>query len=71
MIDYRQVSNIRRTLVGNLIGDHSDACRRCSNYIFILGLTPGFKALGKDNYKMRRETFKFWDLVRLILETLR
>ena len=27
--------------------------------------------MGKDNYKMRREAFKFWDLVRLILETLR
>ena len=49
----------------------SIACRRCSNYIFILDLTPGFNRLGKDNYKMKRETFKFWDLVRLILETLR
>ena len=27
--------------------------------------------MGKDNYKMRREAFKFWDSVRLILETLR
>ena len=49
----------------------SIACRRCSNYIFILNLTPGFNGLGKDNYKMRREALKFWDLVRLILETLR
>ena len=49
----------------------SIACRRCSNYIFILNLTPGFNGLSKDNYKMRREAFKFWDLVRLILETLR
>ena len=49
----------------------SIACRRCSNYIFILNLTPGFNGLGKDNYKMIREAFKFWDLVRLILETLR
>ena len=48
----------------------SIACRRCSNYIFILNLTPGFNGLGKDNYKMRREAFQFWDLVRLILETL-
>ena len=24
------------------------ACRRCSNYIFILDLTPGFNWLGKD-----------------------
>ena len=37
----------------------SIACRRCSNYIFILNLTPGFNGLGKDNYKMRREAFKF------------
>ena len=49
----------------------SMACRRCSNYIFILNLTSGFNGLGKDNYQMRREAFKFWDLVRLILETLR
>ena len=45
--------------------------KRCSNYIFILNLTPGFNGLGKDKYKLRREAFKFWDLVRLILETLR
>ena len=45
--------------------------RRCSNYIFILDLTHGFIGLGKDNYKTRRETFKFGDLVRFILEILR
>ena len=28
-------------------------------------------ALGKDNCKTRRETFKFWDLARLVLEILR
>ena len=49
----------------------SIACRRCSNHIFILNLTHGFNGSGKDNYKMRREAFKFWDLVRLILMTLR
>ena len=49
----------------------SIASRRCSNYIFILNLTPGFNGLGKENYNMRREASKFWDLVRLILETLR
>ena len=72
---YRQVSNIRRTLVFNsirsLLCSWSIACRRCSNYIFILGLTPGFNILRKDYCKPRRETFKFWDLARLILETLR
>ena len=45
--------------------------QRCSNYIFILNLTPGFNGLGEDNYKMRREAFKFWDLVHLVLDTLR
>ena len=49
----------------------SIACRRCSNYIFILDLTLGFNGLSKDNYMVRRETFKFRDLVRLIVETLR
>ena len=42
-------------------------CWRCSNYIFILALTPGFNILHKDNCKPRREAFKFWDLVHLIL----
>ena len=49
----------------------SIACQRCSNYIFILNLTLGFNGLGKNNYKMTREAYKFWDLVRHILETLR
>ena len=31
----------------------SIACRRCSNYIFILDLTPGFNGLGKGNCKTR------------------
>ena len=43
----------------------SIACRRCSNYIFILDLTPGFIGLGKDNCTTRRETSKFGDLARL------
>ena len=49
----------------------SISCRRCSNYIFILHLTLGLNMLGKDNCKPRRETFRFWDLVRVILEILR
>ena len=73
---YRQVSYIRRTLVDNKIFrslrcSRSIACRRCSNYIFILDLTPDFIGLGKDNCTASRETFKFGDLVRLILEILR
>ena len=46
----------------------SIACRRCSNYIFILYPTLGFNILRKDNCKPSRETFKFRDLVRHILE---
>ena len=70
---YRQTSNISRTLEGNKLVVHSDiveciARRRCSNYIFILDLTPGFNGLGKDNCKTRRGSFMFWDLVRLISE---
>ena len=73
----RQVSNIRRTLVGNEIGDHSDvvgaspvgAAPNISS--FSTKLTPAFIGLGKDNCKTRRETFEFGDLVRLILEILR
>ena len=38
--------------------------------IFILDFTTGFNILHKDNC-MRRGKFKFWDLVRLILKTLR
>ena len=49
----------------------SIACRRCSNYIFILDLTPGLKGLGKYDFKTRWESFKFWDLLRFILEILR
>ena len=49
----------------------SRACRCCSNYIVILDLNPGFNGLGKDDYKTRRESFKFWDYVRLLLDILR
>ena len=63
---YLQTSNIRCTLVCNW----SIACRRCSNYIFILE-TPGSNGLGRDNCKPRREKFKCWDLVPLKLEVWR
>ena len=69
---HRQVSNIRRTFrqlnCWSLRCSWSIACRRCSNYIFILNLTHGFNRLGKDNCKTRRETFTFWDSVHLTLE---
>ena len=39
------------------------ACRRCSNYIFILGRTHGFNGLDKDNWRTRRDSLTFWVLV--------
>ena len=51
---YSQTSNIRFSLIGNKIIDHFFAYRRCSNYIFIIDLTPGFNGLGKDDCKTRR-----------------
>ena len=72
---YRQVSNISPSLIGKLnYWSHrcsgSITCRSSSNYIFILHLTLGFNILSKDYCKPRWETFKFWDLERLILEIL-
>ena len=69
---YHQASNISCTLVGNKIVAQlkcswSIACRHCFNYNFILDFN-GFNGLGKDNYKMRREAFKFLDWVWLIFE---
>ena len=66
---YRQVSNIRRTLVGDKIVAHSDvfgaspvgAASTTSSFS-----PPGFIGLGKDNCKPRRETFKFGDLVQIL-----
>ena len=46
-MDFRQTSNISCSLEG--FADHSYVvtCRHCSNYIFIIDLTPGFnKGLG-------------------------
>ena len=60
---HRQTSDISRISVGNKLADHANcwsiACRCCSNYIFILVLTPGSDRLGKENCKTRREPFKF------------
>ena len=60
---YCLVSNIRHLSwqlnCWSLRCSWSIACRRCSNYIFILNLTPGFNGLGKDDCKTRWESFKF------------
>ena len=69
---FRKTSNISRILVGNKIVDNSDVVGASAllqlHMIFSLNLTPGFNGLGKDHCKRRQETFKFWYLVRLILE---
>ena len=57
-INYHQTFNIRHTLVGNKIVDHSDVvgalpCLLVRLQLLILDLTPGFNGLGKDNCKMR------------------
>ena len=72
---YCQASNRSCTFVANnncwsLRCSWSIACRRCSNYIFILDLTSGFNGWGKNNYMMRQETSKFGDLVHILLEIL-
>ena len=51
VINYSQTSDINHTWVGYKIVDHPDVVeaslgRRCSNYIFILDLTPGINRLG-------------------------
>ena len=53
--DYHDASNKGRTPVGNRIA----YCRRCSNYIFILDLIPGFNGLDTDNCKTDNKHFKF------------
>ena len=70
-VNYHQASNISHALIGNKIVDHSDvvgaspvgAAPTASSF-----LTPGFNILHKDNCKMGRETFEFWDLVWLLLD---
>ena len=57
--EYRQISNIDYTLVGNKLVDHSD-------YIFIFDLTSVLNRLGKGNCKTKGKSFKFCDLGRLI-----
>ena len=70
---HRHISNISHTIVGNKIVDHSDVVGASpvgaapTTSSFSTSRTPGFNGLGKT----RRETFKFWDLVRLILEVWR
>ena len=71
---FRLPSNLRYTsylsrqnYCCSLICSWSIACRRCSDYIFILDLTHGFNGMGKDNCEARLETFNLSAMVRLIL----
>ena len=51
--------------------DVANKCyRRCFNYIFILDFTAAFIGLGKDNRKTKWETYKFSNLLCLILEVI-
>ena len=71
---YHKTSNIRRTLVGNKIVDHSDVVGKSpvgaapTTSSFSTSHTFGFSGLGNNDCKTRRETSKLWYLVRLILE---
>ena len=74
--NHRVASNIRRISVDIEIVDHSGivgaspagAAPTTSSFST---LTRGFIGLGKDKCKARRGTFRFGDLVRLILEVWR
>ena len=64
---YRQTFNISGILVARrTIKYWSLRCSwPCSNYDFILDLTPGFNGLDKNNCNTKREHFKIWKLVLL------
>ena len=70
--EYHQFSNTSRTIVGNEIVDHSDVVG--ASPVGTAPTTPSFlpKYLASVDWvettATRRQTFKFWDLVRLILE---
>ena len=66
---YRKTFNIRRTLVGNKIVDHSDVVG--ASPVGAAPTTSGFKGFGKDSRNTVQESSKCWDLVQLILETWR
>ena len=76
-IDYRQVSNIRRTLVGNKIVDHSDVVGAAP--VGAAPTTSSFSTLHLASLDWAKATarrdekhlFVFGDSVRLILEILR
>ena len=71
-----KTSNINRTLVGNKIVDNSDVVG--ASPVGAAPTTSSFSTyhlasmdFSEDNCNRMQETFKLWDLVRLILELLR
>ena len=71
----RQVFNIKRTWVGNEIVDHSDVVR--ASPVGVAPTTSSFSTeslasiyCAKTTASRAEKHFKFWYLVRLILETL-
>ena len=71
---YRKTSNIRRTLGGNNIVDHSDVVG--ASPVGAAPTTSSFSTLhlaSRDSAKKaaRQYEIKCWDLVRLLLETWR
>ena len=73
---YRRTSSISRTLVGNKIVDNSDVVGaaptgNAPTTSSFSNLTPGFNGLSEESCKRIQETFKFWNMVWLILEVLR
>ena len=74
--DYRQISNIRHTLVGNKIADRSDVVGASS--VNAAPTTSSFStkhmaSIDWDNGKMIWDEKKvtFWDLVHLMSDILR
>ena len=72
---YHKTSNMRGTLVGNIIVDHSDVVG--TSPVSAAPTTSSFltwhlaSGIVKDIRRTVRESFRCWDLVRLILETWR
>ena len=74
-VKYRQISNISHTVVANKIVDHTDVVGASIAALLQLylhyRLNTGVFGLHKDTCKPRRETFQFWDRVRLVVDIWR
>ena len=70
---YSKISNIRHTLVGNKIVDHSGVVgalpvRAAPTASLFLTQHLASMNWAKTTTRQKQETFKFWDLVHLVLE---